>query len=244
MPMTVEQRLLARGFLADLGTSSQQSIEVQNANGGTFTLTYSGQTTAAIPYNSGANVVQNALAALSNIGLGNVSVNENLGLPGVLFYVVNFTGALAHLAQVMLTINTAGLSGIGIIASILQVTAGGVTAFADIDLDNMYDFAAGYGTANFALAIAFCFDELLGFGSKYNDYVAGQSNEKKSQITDHLKERSEWWHQWSNADRQIQPTHMEAVPPRARAVPVSSGSPATSLRYGNGLGPWRRGGPW
>jgi hypothetical protein len=245
MPMTALQRTQARGFLADQGTSAQQTVEIQNATGGTFTLNFGGQTTVAIPYLAGANVVQNALAALSTIGVGNVAVVENTGLPGVVFLVVNFTGTLAHAAQPMLTIDTSGLSGIGIIASITQVFAGGVTAFADADLDMWYDFAAGYGTANFALAVAFCWDELLGGGAKFNDYVAGQSNEKKSQITDHLKERSEWWHQWSNADRQIQPTRMVSEPPRLRAVPVSSGTPATSLRYGPGdRGPFRGRGPW
>lgn len=42
--------------------------------GGTFTLTYSAQTTAAIPYNATAAQVQAALEALSNIGEGEVDV--------------------------------------------------------------------------------------------------------------------------------------------------------------------------
>lgn len=242
MPMTANQQAQARGFLADLGTSSQQSIEIQNATGGSFTLTFSGQTTVAIPYPSGANVVQNALAALSTIGLGNVNVSENAGVPGTVFYIVSLVEALAHVAQPMLTINASGLTGVGVITNITQVVAGGITAFSNADLDNFYDFASGYGSANFSLAVAFCFDELLAFGAKYNDYVAGQSNEKKSQITGHLKERAEWWHQWANADRQVQSSRMERVPPEIRAVPVSSGVPATSLRYGPNGWPWRRGG--
>jgi hypothetical protein len=42
--------------------------------GGTFTLTYNGQTTSAIAYDANAATVQAALAALSNIGVGNVAV--------------------------------------------------------------------------------------------------------------------------------------------------------------------------
>jgi len=245
MPMTSTQRAQARAQLADLGTSAQQSVEIQNATGGTFTLTFDGQTTAAIPASSGANILQNALSALSNIGLGNVSVTENAGVPGTVFYIVNFTGTLAHAAQPMLTIDASLLTPMGVIASISQVIAGGTTAFADSDLDMWYDYAFSYGgTPNWALAVAFCFDELLSFGAKYDDYVVGQSNEKKSQITEHLKERALWWHQWSNADRQVQPVHMEHVPPEVRAVPVSSGVPATSLRYGPNGWPWRRGGQW
>src|SRR5262249_41925037 len=42
-----------------------------NPTGGTFTLTFSGQTTAAIAYNASAATVQSALQALSSIGSGN-----------------------------------------------------------------------------------------------------------------------------------------------------------------------------
>lgn len=41
--------------------------------GGTYTLTYAGQTTGNIAYNATAAAVQSALAALSNIGSGNVT---------------------------------------------------------------------------------------------------------------------------------------------------------------------------
>lgn len=49
------------------GTSST------SLNADTFTLTFGGQTTAAIPYNSVGSAVQTALQALSSIGAGNVS---------------------------------------------------------------------------------------------------------------------------------------------------------------------------
>lgn len=236
MPMTSAQRSQARGFLADLGTSSVQTIAVQNAIGGTFTLTFNGQTTAVLAFNAGSNVVQNALVALSTIGLGNVSVvlNEDT-------YTVSFMGTLANAAQPMFTADSSALVGPGAAVAVTQAVAGGITAFSDTDLDNYYDFATAHGgTANFALAVAFCFDELLAFGAKYNDYVAGQSQEKKSQIAAHLKERALWWHQWANADRQLLPARLESVPPVVRAVPVSSGVPATSLRYGPERGPFRR----
>lgn len=236
--MSSAQHAQARGFLGDIGTSSVQNVDIQNATGGTFTLTFNGQTTTPLAYNAGGNVVQNALAALSTIGLGNVVVILNLTI-----YTVYFIGTLDHAAQPMLTIDDSALTGVGVTTTVSQVTAGGVTAFSDTDLDNYYDFAASYGTPNFALAVAFCFDELLAFGAKYNDYVAGQSSEKKSQISDHLKERAEWWHQWALADRQLQVVKLEGVPPQVRAVPVSSGTPATSLRYSPERNPFRpRGG--
>jgi hypothetical protein len=73
--------------------------EVQRATitgtptGGTFTLTYSGQTTAAIAYNATAAAVQSALEALSNIAPGDVAVTGGPG-PGTP-YDVTFGGAYA-----------------------------------------------------------------------------------------------------------------------------------------------------
>lgn len=49
--------------------------------GGTFTLTYAGQTTAGIAYNAAASAVQSALEALSTIGSGNATVTGSSGGP-------------------------------------------------------------------------------------------------------------------------------------------------------------------
>ncbi|MEW2402128.1 hypothetical protein [Streptomyces sp. NPDC046862] len=55
------------------GASEMQTVTVTGTpTGGTYTLTFSGQTTAAIPYNATASQVQSALVALSNIGVGDV----------------------------------------------------------------------------------------------------------------------------------------------------------------------------
>ncbi|WP_169542094.1 ThuA domain-containing protein [Solirubrobacter soli] len=48
-------------------TDEQQTVRVTGATGGTFTLTYDGQTTAPLAYNSTAAQVDAALEALSNI---------------------------------------------------------------------------------------------------------------------------------------------------------------------------------
>jgi hypothetical protein len=60
--------------------------------GGTFTLTYKGQTTGAIAYNATNTTVQTALAALSTIGAGNVVVTGGPG-PGTP-WTVNFVSGL------------------------------------------------------------------------------------------------------------------------------------------------------
>ena len=53
-----------------------QSLEVAGATGGTYTLTFGGQTTAPIPFNAVDTAVESALQALSSIGAGNVVVES------------------------------------------------------------------------------------------------------------------------------------------------------------------------
>lgn len=45
-----------------------------NATGGTFTISYGGQTTGAIAYNAAPDVVETAVEALSTVGNGNVRI--------------------------------------------------------------------------------------------------------------------------------------------------------------------------
>ena len=46
-----------------------------NATGGTFTLTFNGQTTAPLPFNATAAQIDAALEALSNIGADNIQTS-------------------------------------------------------------------------------------------------------------------------------------------------------------------------
>jgi hypothetical protein len=75
-------------------TSESQVVTLTNATGGTFTLTFDGQTTGAIAYNadptSGATSVRGKLESLSNIAPGDVSVTGSAGGP----YTVTFAGTL------------------------------------------------------------------------------------------------------------------------------------------------------
>jgi hypothetical protein len=61
--------------------------------GGTFTLTFAGQTTSGIAYNAAAAAVQTALAALSTVGVGNVTVSGSAGGPYTISF-SNVTGTL------------------------------------------------------------------------------------------------------------------------------------------------------
>lgn len=94
--------------VVDGDTNEIQEVEITgDPTGGTFTLTYSGQTTAAIPYNATGSQVQSALVALSNINVGDVSVSGSAGGP----YTVTFTGSLRATNVAALTASGAGLTG-------------------------------------------------------------------------------------------------------------------------------------
>ncbi|UUO04621.1 hypothetical protein M4951_14605 [Blastopirellula sp. J2-11] len=86
---TVDVSIIANGSAT--GVNEIQTVTLQGSpTGGTFTLTYSGQTTSALAYNADAATVEAALEALSNIGSGDVAVTLDAGV-----YTIEFQGALA-----------------------------------------------------------------------------------------------------------------------------------------------------
>lgn len=229
MALTTDQLSSARSFLSDNGSSAIQSILIQNATGGTFTITYNGQTTAALAYNASAANVQNALTALSNVGVGNLTVNNNAP------YVIYFTGTLGGMAQPMLTVSSS-LIGTGAAITVTLIASGGIQAFSDAELSSFYDLA----NQNFFLGICYAFRALMADFARLNDYVAGQTQEKKNQVFLHLKDMQDMYQIWAMADRQVQISRLTQVPPRVRAYPFNTGVPATSLstRPPNRFNPW------
>jgi hypothetical protein len=95
---------------ASLGVNESQTVTITGTPaGGTFTLTYAGQTTAGIAYNAIASAVQTALRALSTIGATGVTVTGGPG-PGTP-YVATFTGPLANADVALMTADASGLTG-------------------------------------------------------------------------------------------------------------------------------------
>lgn len=85
-----------------------QTVTISGSpTGGTFTLTFGGQTTSGIAYNAAASAVQSALQALSSIGSGNATVSGPNGGP----WIVDFTGTLGYASQTLMTANSSGLTG-------------------------------------------------------------------------------------------------------------------------------------
>src|SRR3954452_24950663 len=89
----------ANGFgpFEDELTDEQQTVRVTNATGGTFTLTFNGQTTAPIAYNATGADIDAALEKLSNIGANNIQTNPVVGTTNVSTATINvfFRRALA-----------------------------------------------------------------------------------------------------------------------------------------------------
>jgi hypothetical protein len=100
---------------------------------GTFTLTYRGQTTAAIPYNATAAQLQSALGALSNIGSANISVTDTAGGAP---WLVTFQGTLGATAVPVLTADSTHLNG-GF--TTVTVVNGGNITIGHLPLTNIGD---------------------------------------------------------------------------------------------------------
>lgn len=98
--------------------SDVQTVTITGApTGGTFTLTYSGQTTAGIAFDAVFGAVQVALEALNNLAPGDVVVT---GGPGPATpYVVTFRPGMGDVAQ--MTASGAGLTG-GVAPAVSVVT--------------------------------------------------------------------------------------------------------------------------
>jgi hypothetical protein len=89
-------------------TNEVQTVTISGTPaGGTFTLTFGGQTTAGIAFNAPATAVKSALAALTTIGTGNVDVTGSTGGP----YSVTFQGTFAGVDVAQMTASGAGLTG-------------------------------------------------------------------------------------------------------------------------------------
>jgi len=98
-----------------------------NATGGTFTITYGGETTGPINYNASATEVQEALDALAGLkNPGNVTVIGGPGgAGGGTPYTLIFGGELAEQSVTPVTTNRSGLTGGAKLATVVVVRPGG-----------------------------------------------------------------------------------------------------------------------
>ena len=79
----------------DMKTNESQTVRVQGATGGTFTLTFDGQTTAPLAFNANAAAIRTALEELGNVEPGDVVVTGT-GNVSTANQTVSFRGAYSQ----------------------------------------------------------------------------------------------------------------------------------------------------
>jgi hypothetical protein len=97
------------------GGQNEIQLIASSATGGTFTITYSAQTTTALDWDSTAQEVEDALVALSNIAPGDVNVT---GVAGQWY--IEFMGTLAQTNIAALTLGVGSLTGGTAIVTTIQ----------------------------------------------------------------------------------------------------------------------------
>lgn len=116
--------LLPYGGVPVNGVDEVQTLAITGTpTGGSLTLTYDGETTAAIAYNASATEVQNALQALSNVAAGDVACSGG-NLPDTAVSIA-FRRNLGGLNVSLITADGTNLTG-GTVptASVTTTTAG------------------------------------------------------------------------------------------------------------------------
>jgi hypothetical protein len=126
------------------GNGSQDEVQqiTINASAGTFTLTWGGQTTTALPWNIDPTSLETELQLLSSIGSGNIAVTD--GAAGGPF-TVEFTGALGLASRALFTYDASLLS---------QGGANEIQTFA-IDADGGTFRLSADGGLNYTSALAY-----------------------------------------------------------------------------------------
>lgn len=117
---------MVQGAVTTAGVAEVTYIDV-DATGGTFTVTWNGQTTTALAYNITAENLQVALEALSNIAPGDVVVTGGIGVSGGgAPYILTWSASLGNVSAPTTTVtslqNTAEVQHV-----VVDATAGNFT---------------------------------------------------------------------------------------------------------------------
>jgi hypothetical protein len=120
----ITDRPLQNATVPAAGANEVQTVTITGSpTGGTYTLTYSGQTTSSIVYNATAAAVQSALEALSNIAPGDVTCGggPHPGTP----ITVTFTGLLGGTDVTQMTATGSFTGGTSPAITVTTTTPGG-----------------------------------------------------------------------------------------------------------------------
>lgn len=115
----------------DPGVAERQDMLISGSEpirGGTYTITYNGQTTSALPYGSDAAAVQSAMEALSNLDAGDLTVQGGFVNPqGIVNLTFVFSSSLGDV--VPLTATSTSLINAALIVT--ELVTGGVGIFVE-----------------------------------------------------------------------------------------------------------------
>ena len=161
------------------GTAEIQTITATGTvSGGTYTISFYGETTTAIAFGASAATVQTALIALSNIEPGDVVVTGG-PLPGTPM-VLTFGGMYAGADVGLVSINSAALTGTTPLYTPSQTTPGATIAQVSLQpiSGNEWDFfldgtAAGLGTTK----LTRCFGWNWGITDLYGPVWVGNTSQ-------------------------------------------------------------------
>lgn len=131
------------GWFLD-ATNEIQAIYITEATGGTFTITYNGQTTATpLPYNASVSQVQSALQGLSSIGSGNCVVYKaqprfiNSVMKNEIGFSVQFINTLGSADLPMMTVDGTGLTGTaGLATDVIERAPGSLNPTYVVYIEN------------------------------------------------------------------------------------------------------------
>ncbi|HEY5312857.1 MAG TPA: autotransporter-associated beta strand repeat-containing protein, partial [Pirellulales bacterium] len=115
--------------LGDTRSSEVQTLTLLNATGGTFTLSFNGATTPALSFKSTAAQIQTALANLTTVSPGSITVTSNT--PNGTLFTFYFGAGFAGTAQPMITVASLLTGGAGPFAPVAimgRISAGAVGA--------------------------------------------------------------------------------------------------------------------
>src|SRR3990172_8210696 len=107
---------------AGVRLNEQQRIRIIGASGGTFTLTFAGQETAALPFDANATQLKEALEALEVNSPGDIQVSGLISSPGL---TVEFLGQWASVETIPnMTYDTSNLLPVSASLELLQIRPG------------------------------------------------------------------------------------------------------------------------
>lgn len=134
--LPASKTLYAGQVLGELiGNNEVQTLtEGTNITAGTFTITFGGQTTAAIAWDATAAQVQAALEALSTIGVGNIAVTGMSGGLTAAPATLTFQNALGYTNVAQVTVDVTSLTGTITVATATAGSAGTPGTFDVVDL--------------------------------------------------------------------------------------------------------------